>query len=165
MSATCSECGAPLTPGEACIQRFHAMLLLEYEVAADPTATGSGRGEIAHFHAVSSYVLQHPEGMNYTVQALSDLRREIADYLAGRVTLAALRQRVRRAADGPARITRRAGEVVPRWSVTAWPMTVADVVNGGVEGYFERVAAWAESIIRTLDASDAFYESAAVKPE
>ncbi|MEW4571526.1 DUF5946 family protein [Tautonia sp. JC769] len=75
MSARCSECGAPLTDGGTCIQHFHAMLLLEYEVAADPEVTAGGRGEVAHFYAVSSYILQHPEGMNYTVDALDDLRR------------------------------------------------------------------------------------------
>ena len=32
-------------------------------------------------------------------------------------------------------------------------MTVADVVERGVEGYCDRVAAWAKSIIRTLDAA------------
>ena len=153
MSDVCSECGAPLTDVTACVQHFHAMLLLEYEVAADPVATAGGQGEVAHFYAVSSYILQHPEGMNYTAEALIDLRREVADHLAGRVSLATLRPRVRRAADGPARITRRPGDVVPRWPVTAWPMTVANVVNGGVEGYCDRVTAWAESIIRTLGAA------------
>jgi hypothetical protein len=91
--------------------------------------------------------------MNYSVQALEDLRRTVADHLAGRVTLAVLRSRVRRAADGPGRITRRAGDAVPRWPVGAWPMTVADVVDGGATGYCDRVATWAESIIRTLDAA------------
>ncbi|QEH34920.1 hypothetical protein OJF2_34650 [Aquisphaera giovannonii] len=129
------------------------MLLLEHEVAADPAATAGGRGEVAHFYAVSAYVLQHPEGMNYTSEALRELRGAVADHLAGRVTLAALRPRVRRAAGGQARVTRRAGDVVPRWPVSAWPTTVADVLAGSVEGYCDRVAAWAESIIRTLDAA------------
>ena len=31
-------------------------------------------------------------------------------------------------------------------------MTVADVLAGGVEGYPDRVTAWAESIVRTLGA-------------
>jgi hypothetical protein len=153
MPARCPECGAPLTSGEACISHFHAMLALESEVAADPVATAGGRGEAAHFHAVSSYILQHPEGMNYRAEALGDLRRMVADHLAGRLSLAALRPRVRRAADGAVRITRRLGDEVPRWPVTAWPMTIVDVLAGGVEGYCDRVPAWAESIIRTLDAA------------
>jgi hypothetical protein len=155
MSVTCHECGVALADGAACIDHFHALLLLESEVAADPVEAAGGRGEVAHFYAVSAYVLQHPEGMGYTAGALDGLRRAVADHLAGRVTLAGLRPRVRHAADGPARITRRAGDEVPRWPVAAWPMTVADVVSGGVEGYGERAASWAESVIRTLDAAAA----------
>jgi hypothetical protein len=151
MAATCPECGAALPEGGTCIDHFHALLLLEHEVFADPRVTSGGRGEVAHFYAVSSYVLQHPEGMNYTAEALAGARRGLADHLAGRVTLAEQRLRVRRAADGATRITRRAGDEVMRWHVASWPLTVTDVLAGGVEGYCGRVATWAESILRTLD--------------
>lgn len=150
-TATCSECGAPLIDVGACIDHFHAMLLLEYNVAADPVEVGGGRGEVAHFYAVRSYVLQHPDSMKYTAEALGDRRRTIADHLDGCVTLAALRPRIRRAADGPTRITRRAGDKAPRWPVSTWPITVADVVAAGVEAYCDRVTGWAASIIHTLD--------------
>jgi hypothetical protein len=151
MAATCPECVAPLPEGGTCIDHFHALLLLEYEVFADPGVTSGGRGEVAHFYAVSSYVLQHPEGMNYTAEALAGVRRGLADHLAGRVTIAEQRLRVRRAADGATRITRRAGDEVMRWPVASWPLTVTDMLAGGVEGYCGRVATWAESILRTLD--------------
>jgi hypothetical protein len=153
MASSCPECGAPLPESSKCIELFHALLLLEYEVAANPAAIAGGRGEVAHFYAVSSYVLQHPDSMNYTATALALVRQGVAGHLAGNVTLAELRARVRRAADGATRITRRAGEQVVRWPVESWPLTVADVLAGGVEGYLERVAAWAASVIRTLDAS------------
>jgi hypothetical protein len=153
MSTKCSECGAPLIDGGACIDHFHAMLLLEHEVAADPMATADGRGEIAHFYAVSSYVLQHPASMNYTAEALSDLRRMIADHLSGRMNLGSLRLQIRRTADGPARVTRRTGDEAPQWPVNSWPITVSDIVGGGVDGYGERVANWAQSIIQILDAT------------
>src|SRR4051794_8105676 len=87
MAVICQECGAPLPDGAECIGHFHALLLLEYEVAADPDATAGGRGQVAHFYAVSSYLLQHPEGMNYTAEALAGVRRGLADHLAGRVTI------------------------------------------------------------------------------
>ncbi len=147
----CLECGAPLPEAGACIGNFHALLLLESEVAADPAAVSGGRGEAAHFHAVGAYILQHPAGMNYRADALAELRRGLADHLAGKVTLAEHRIRVRRAVDGATRITRREGDEVVRWEVDAWPMNVADVLAGGVAGYCDRVAAWAESILRTLD--------------
>lgn len=151
MAATCPECGAPLPENGGCIDHFHALLLLEHEVAADSGVTSVGRGEVAHFYAVSSYVLQHPEGMNYTAEALAGVRRGLADHLTGRVMLTEQRHRVGRAADGATRITRRAGDEIIRWPVDSWPMTVADVLAGVVEGYCGRVATWAESILRTLD--------------
>jgi hypothetical protein len=151
MTAACPECCAPLEGGGACIDHFHALLLLEAEAAADPAENAGGRGAVAHFYAVSSYVLQHPEGMGYTAAALAGARRNLADHLAGRVPLAELLAKVRRAADGAARVIRRAGEPIPRWRVGRWPMTVADVLAGGARGYGQRVAAWAESVLRTLD--------------
>lgn len=136
------------------MDHFHALLLLEWEVAADPAAISGGRGETAHYHAVSSYVLQHPETMNYTAEALAGLRHNLAEQLAGNVRIPELRSQVRRAADGNTRITRRAGDEVKRWPVDSWPTTVSDVLAGGVEGYCDRVAAWAKSILRTLDEAD-----------
>jgi hypothetical protein len=151
MAAVCRECGAELPEEGGCIGRFHALLLLEYEVAGASGANPDGSGEVAHFHAVGSYILQHPEGMNYTPEALAGLRRSLADQLAGEATMPELRARTRRAADGATRVTRRAGDVVVRWPIAAWPITVADVLAGGVPRYAERVARWAESILRTLD--------------
>ena len=153
MITACRECGASLADGQACIDRFHALLLMEYEVAADPTESSEGRGAVTHFYAVSSYVLQHPNGMNYTAEALTELRRDLADHLAGRVTLPELRHRVSRAAVGPGRVTCRAGDEVVWWSVQSWPVTVADIIKGGVIGYGKRVAAWAESVVGTLEAA------------
>jgi hypothetical protein len=101
--------------------------------------------------------------MGYTAVALASTRRNLADHLAGRVTLAELRLRVRRAADGPVRVTRRAGDSVVCWPIKGWPVTVADVVAGGVEGYAERVTAWAESVVRVLEAAEA-EPGAAVDP-
>jgi len=39
-------------------------------------------------------------------------------------------------------------------------MTVADVLAGGVDGYQERVAAWARSIVIALDAAGARADAA-----
>jgi hypothetical protein len=155
MAVGCEECGAPIPDGGTCIDHFHAMLLLESEVIADPEASAGGRGKAAHFYAVSSYILQHPVSMNYTAESLAGAQQNVSDHLAGRVGLAELLVKVRRATEGPARITRRAGDRVVSWPVESWPITVADVLAGGAEGYCERVATWAESIIRTLDAVDA----------
>jgi Family of unknown function (DUF5946) len=148
VSGVCHECGAVVPGGGSCRDHFHALLLLESEIPGGP-------GETAHFLAVSCYALHHPEGMNFTAEALAGSRRQVADRLAGVATMEQIRSRVRSAVDGPRRVTRRAGDAVVRWRVSGWPMTVSDVLAGGVEGYAGRVEQWAWSIVRTLDATEA----------
>lgn len=144
----CPECGAPVPEGGSCRDHFHALLLLEAEVPGAP-------GRLPHFYAVASYALQHPESMGYTAAALTGLRASVADCLEGRATLDQVRHRMRRETDGAVRVTRRAGDEVPRWKVERWPMTVADVCAAGADGYCERVAEWARSICRALQAAEA----------
>jgi hypothetical protein len=143
-SDPCPECGAPVPVGGSCRDNFHALLLLESQVPGGP-------GELPHFCAVAAYGLQHPDGMNYTVDALAGLRAGLADVLAGRATLAELRRRTRRAVNGSARVTRRPGEAPASWRRGGWPMTVADVCSAGVDAYCERVVLWARSVRDTLD--------------
>jgi hypothetical protein len=144
-----------LYEGESCIELFHKMLLLEFEVAADSGESSGGRGEVAHFYAVSSYILQHPGSMNYTAVALEGLRQSVSDHLAGGTTLVELRRRVRRVANGPRRMTRRTGDLVVCRPVQSWPQTVAGVIAGGTKDYGIRVAAWAESVVSLLNVIDA----------
>lgn len=145
---TCSECGASLSDGRTCRDYFHELLLLEGEVAADPAESAGDRGEAAHFCAVSSYILQHPTGMNFTAEALAAVRQNLADYLAGRVTLERIRREVRRASNGPQRVMRRSDQEVIASPVQSWPMTVVDILAGGTRDYSQRVAEWAESVVR-----------------
>ena len=109
----------------------------------------------AHFYAVSCYVLQHPEQMNYTSEALDGARRGLADHLARRVSLSEQRRRVRSAVNGKTRITRRDGDSVVHWPVASWPIIVTDILAGGVDGYCQRVAEWARSILKTLEENGA----------
>ena len=152
MSDICPECGAPVPDGGSCRDHFHALLLLEGEIPGVP-------GSIPHFYAVAAYVLQHPDSMNYTAEALAGLRAAVADALDGRATLAGLRSRGRRAAEGPMRVTRRAGEPEVPWWRGDWPMTVADVCTADTFGaydtyeeYADRIMRWARSVCETLDA-------------
>lgn len=145
----CPECGATIPENGSCMDNFHALLTLEWEVPRGPA------GEVAHFYAVGSYVLQHPDSMNYTAGALAGLRSSLADQLDGKASLEDIRRRVRGDAEGARRITRRAGDEVVSWRVVSWPMTVADVCAGGAEGYVERVEQWARSIRSALDAAGA----------
>jgi len=143
----CPECGAPVPTEGCCRDNFHAMLALEWEVPG-------GAGGIAHFYAVSAYLLQHPDTMSYTIESLRWLRAEVARALNGEVTVEGMRRSARREGDR-GNITRREGDPVQRWAVIRWTMSVADVLEGGVEGYGERVARWAASVLGDLDASEA----------
>jgi hypothetical protein len=138
------------------------MLALEHEVARDSVEAGSGRGELAHFHAVSAYALQHPGAMHYTKAALDGLLVALGDQLAGRATLDAVRRRAGQGAAGRGRVRRRPGEPTLQWPVRRWPMTVMDVLAGGVPGYSARAAAWARSVVETLSSARA---SAPASPE
>lgn len=136
---TCAECGAPLLNGESCQDKFHSLLLLEGRV---PDAPGS----IVHFYTVDCYVLQHPDSMNYTADALHGIKASLGDALAGRVTVDDLRRRARYAAEGATRIRRREEDPPATWRRGCWPLTVADVVTVLPDEYGEAVLRWAQSI-------------------
>ena len=154
MAEFCSECGAAVPEGGTCRDHFHALLLLEGEI---PGVAGS----ILHFYAVAAYGLQHPDGMNYTAEALAGLRSALADALDGRLTPADLRRRVRRDTNGPRRVTRREGAPEVPWRRGSWPMTVADICTAETFGeydtyeeYAEHVVRWARSVRETLAADE-----------
>lgn len=147
MSQTCPECGAPIPSGGVCRDNFDALLALEWEVPG-------GAGTLAHFYAVSSYILQHPDSMQYTVGSLGWLRASVAKALFCAATTEDLRRSAREEGKPTGRVTRRAGDTVPQWSVERWTTTVADVLAGGVNGYGDRVRAWAESVLGDLARSE-----------
>ncbi|MBY0397476.1 MAG: hypothetical protein K2X91_13560 [Thermoleophilia bacterium] len=155
MTTPCPECGAPVPEGGDCRDHFHALLLLEGEIPGVP-------GSLDHFYVVSTYALQHPEGMRLNPDALKGLRSAVADALAGRADVPRLRERSRTFAEGPARVALRPGEAPHRWPVASWPMTVADVCTAETFGEFDtpaefsdRVRRWAASVVATLDAAGA----------
>jgi hypothetical protein len=141
MAEHCPECGAPIPEEGSCRDNFHALLLLESEISGRP-------GALAHFYAVACYGLQHPDGMNYTADALAGLRAGVADLLDARVTLDGLRRRTRRAVNGAVRVTRRAGDAAVPWRRGRWPMTVADILTVAADrdAYAVRVLRWASSV-------------------
>ena len=153
MAEHCPECGAALPEGGSCRDAFHALLLLEGEIPGVP-------GSIVHFYVVATYGLQHPQSMNYTQDAIDGLRTMLADALDGRADTSDIRRRGRRGADGPVRVTRRAGDPEVRWYKGPWPMTVANVCTSDTFGSYDtydefahRVTRWARSVRETLDAN------------
>lgn len=145
VSQLCPECGARIDG--SCRDNFDALLALEWEVPG-------GAGTLAHFYAVSSYILQHPNAMSYTVESVAWLRSAVSSALAGEVSTEGLRRRVHK--DGKAgHVTRRSGDPVPRWTVEQWSMTVSHVLAGGVDKYGDRVESWARSVIADLNSAQA----------
>lgn len=147
MDNACRECGAPVSEGGACLDQFHALLVLE---GGFPGAPGS----ILHFYAVATYNLQHPDSIGLTAEALHALHRNLADALDGKATVAELRRRARRATDGPTRVRRRPGDPPVAWHRGPWPLKVTDILTATAATYPDLVEAWARSVRATLDAVD-----------
>ena len=145
MSVRCQECGAPIPDGGSCRDNLHDLLALEWDVPG-------GAGTVAHFFAVSSYGLQHPVSMQYTVEAIAWLKSAVTQALETGCSIESLRASAR-AQGRDAHVTRRDGDPVADWSVERWTSTVADILAGGVDGYAERVRSWAAAVVSDIDAA------------
>lgn len=143
-TARCPECGTSLQPGAECRSLFDAMLALEWQVPG-------GAGELAHFLAVSTYVVQHPESMAYRADALLLVLAALREVLVEERSIGEVRRRIRPALDGNGRVRRADGDAIPTWPGVCWERTVRDVLDGGRANYREQVAAWARSAVRNLD--------------
>lgn len=141
---SCCECGASVSTSGSCLDHFHALLALE---GTFPDAPGS----ILHFYLVAAYNLQHPDSVGLTAEALEGLRRNLADALDGKASVAELRQRTRLATDGPTHVRRRSGDPPVDWYRGHWPMNVTDVLTATAATYPDLVEAWARSVRATLD--------------
>lgn len=160
--AYCPDCGAALGDAETCNDLFNRMLALEWEVMAYlggsvppekflETPSGAD-GLNAHFYAVGTYQLQHPDRLE--VAMIHGLRDEIGAMLAGTTTIAETRLRHRRQFDGPQRVRRRETGRDPAlgpWP-DRWPTTVADICVVAVEDYVGAVRRWAETSLYAIRA-------------
>lgn len=140
------ECGAPVALGRSCREHFESLLAREWQIPGGP-------GAIPHFFAVATYGLQHPRSMNFTIETLDGLREAVTDALQGRASIEELRRRARAGAKEVGRVTRREGDEEVGWGISAWPMTVVDVLPAMAEreSYSRRVSQWARSVSDTLE--------------
>src|SRR5262249_13247577 len=134
--------------GGSCRDHLNALLLLVSQI---PGAVDGWPG----FYAFAAYGLQHADDLNVPAQAQADLRASVIDALAGRATLDDARRRVGRGAPQAGRGKRRSAEAAARRRVEKWPVTIADVCAGGVEGLAPRGGRRAQSVVETLDAAAA----------
>lgn len=133
----CPECGALLEAGEACADRFHACLVLDF---SDP-AYG-----MVHHLVVATYMLQHPSRL--TAEGWPAARALLKAFLHEGRTPAAVRQEDRRALDSGRRsvkLKNRAAAPVVR--SRTWPATIADVRLESGEAYCASVTQWATAAL------------------
>lgn len=144
MSDFCVECGAAIPAGGSCQHNFHELLLLESRIPGGPG--------LAHFYAVASYNLQHPDSMNLALSSLQGIQECLAEMLDGRTTIENVRRRVRRDARAGGRVTRRPTDPQFEWRRGSWPITIAEALRAeeDVTDYTKRVLRWAEAVRNTL---------------
>lgn len=148
MAGRCPECGAPLGDGESCEDLFNRMLALEWQAINEGAVTASGLD--AHFFAVSTYQLQHPDRLE--VGVVIGLAESLKDVLQGRRRRVDVRASAASAFAGPARVRRRApgrDQELGTWP-SQWPRTVADCCDVPPNAYAAAVRDWAEATVRTI---------------
>ena len=139
---------------ETCQSNFYALLYRENEVGQKSAEFFSTEmGPVAHFYAVSCYLLQHPVSMEYTIDALRGVRENLARHLRGEISIAAIRSETRAANNGSNRVKRRTGDPILDWQVQHWPYTVADLLSTPptAQAYFAATNAWASAILAAIE--------------
>ncbi len=142
----CPECGADWTEGKTCTEAFHQMLFWEAE---DPSL-----GAVHHL-TVLCYHLQHPS--LYSSETLNGAKQLLVDFMERGISPKTVRQRDRTKLDSSNRSWKIKGTSASHGAYLypiCWIMTASAVIAGGMENYCENVEAWAQSILRSLRASD-----------
>src|SRR5215217_3206746 len=82
-NSICSERGAPLPAGGACLDRSPTLFVRRGRFLGHP-------GSILHAYAVACSNLSHPDSVGLTTEALAELRRNLADALDGKASVVKL---------------------------------------------------------------------------
>ncbi len=127
--ALCLECGAPTINGMSCWEQLGLLIAWEHQ---------DSELQAEHFLIVASYNLQHPA--QFTDEALMALRAAFIERLDSGLSIAEIRRRVGKAAEGKRRVLRDEAERRP--ILRAWSMTIADVyIPDQPQGAAQRVRA------------------------
>lgn len=142
----CPECGARVPADGTCRDHFHTLLAREWDVYG-------GVGRDAHFLAVASYALQHPDSMGHSAGSLEAHRTALAEHLEGGRSIEDVQSRMQETFEGPSRVRAAPDESVDDWRRSMWQTTVTDVLDVGPDlaAYRDRVREWAASILLTLE--------------
>ena len=133
----CPECGAEWMDDQTCTDHFHLMLACEWEHQLYDL----------HHLLVLCFYLQHP--CLYSLQALNHAKTMLVDFLENGISPQALRTKLN--------LTERdfAIQGTPESHGVyvhpiEWTMTAGDVVEAGVDNYYDSIRKWAEFILNDL---------------
>ncbi len=142
----CPECNADWKDGLTCRDHFDQMLAWEFE---DPGGAGA-----VHHLTVLCYNLQHP-GI-YSPEGLDWAKTLLVDFMTNDLSISEARQRQSIDADSGTRTFKITGtpDSHGRYAhPVRWSITIGDVASRGLDGYGDRVRAWAASILAALQNS------------
>lgn len=150
----CPACGTDWSGGQTCEDDFHQFGYWELEYLLYDV----------HHLMVPCYYLQHPHLMS--PEWLNGAQGMVAAFLEEGVTPQEMRQRMKNNVAGGNReynMTARPGQEGSYSRPVVWTMTARDVVDAGMDRYYESVRVWAASILASLRAagqmgSDVFYK-------
>ncbi len=138
MEQICPLCGADISAGERCRERFERCLALEYE---HPTAFGA-----VHHLLVSCFMLQHNE---YSREIWLEARRMLDRFINEGVSPTEVRaeNRDRYNSNNRAwRVTR--GPKLAEFGQITWSFTILDVCLDDVAVYCTDVRRWAVCVLK-----------------
>lgn len=137
----CPECGTEWTEHQTCLDNFHTMGFWELDHQLWDV----------HHLMVLSYYLQHPGTLSQ--EWLAGAKQQLVDFLENNVTPQQMRQKIAPQVDSGNRDYKiratAASTAQYRFPIT-WTMTATDVVNAGIETYYDSVQVWATSILIDL---------------
>jgi hypothetical protein len=142
----CPACGAAWRDDLTCQDHFYQALSWESEYPDQTRAV--------HHLLVLCYHLQHPH--LYSPQGLAGAWQLLGAFVDGQVTPQHMRRQQRGMVDSGKRAWKITGTPEARGAYAHpihWPLTVEHVTAGGLDGYSERVQAWARSALEALKAS------------
>lgn len=141
----CPECNAVGRDGLTCRDHFDQMLAWEFE---DPGGAGA-----VHHLTVLCYNLQHPRV--YSPEGLVAAQTLLVQFVADGLSPQQVRNQIGAGHDSAKRAYRITGSSGTQGSYARpvqWTVTIGDVAAGGLDGYCERVTAWAVSVLEALRA-------------
>lgn len=138
---TCPECGGEWTDEQTCTDHFHMMGFWELDHQLWDV----------HHLMVLSYHLQHPGSLSQ--EWLAGAKQQLVDFLENDVTPQQMRQQIAPQVDSGKRDykIRATPESTAHYPFPiTWNVRAKDVVDAGIDHYYDSVQQWATSILNDL---------------